>query len=61
MMNISMMFPFTMVCDSCKEYNYTGGDDEIWGEDHKMVVSTVSFVASDCGERMNPSHWQLQG
>ena len=24
MMNIRMMFPFTMVCDSCKEYNYTG-------------------------------------
>jgi len=23
-MNIRMMFPFTMVCDSCKEYNYTG-------------------------------------
>jgi hypothetical protein len=29
MMNIRMMFPFTMVCDSCKEYNYTGGDDEM--------------------------------
>lgn len=24
MMNIRMMFPFTMVCDTCKEYNYTG-------------------------------------
>lgn len=24
MMNIRMMFPFTMVCDNCKEYNYTG-------------------------------------
>lgn len=24
MMNIRMMFPFTMICDSCKEYNYTG-------------------------------------
>merc|ERR1719471_224874 len=23
-MNIRMMFPFTMVCDSCHEYNYTG-------------------------------------
>lgn len=23
-MNIRMMFPFTMVCDQCKEYNYTG-------------------------------------
>ena len=34
MMNIRMMFPFTMVCDSCKEYNYTGGDDEM-GE--KMI------------------------
>jgi len=24
LMNIRMMFPFTMVCDSCNEYNYTG-------------------------------------
>jgi len=24
MMNIRMMFPFTMICDECKEYNYTG-------------------------------------
>merc|ERR1719253_540996 len=24
MMNIRMMFPFTMICDSCNEYNYTG-------------------------------------
>mmetsp|Transcript_36784 Transcript_36784/g.109850 ORF Transcript_36784/g.109850 Transcript_36784/m.109850 type:complete len:366 (-) Transcript_36784:17-1114(-) len=24
LMNIRMMFPFTMVCDSCHEYNYTG-------------------------------------
>lgn len=24
MMNIRMMFPFTMICDQCKEYNYTG-------------------------------------
>merc|ERR1712232_1197497 len=23
-MNIRMMFPFTMVCDACGEYNYTG-------------------------------------
>lgn len=23
-MNIRMMFPFTMICDSCGEYNYTG-------------------------------------
>merc|ERR1712100_292408 len=23
-MNIRMMFPFTMVCDECHEYNYTG-------------------------------------
>lgn len=23
-MNIRMMFPFTMICDSCNEYNYTG-------------------------------------
>jgi len=23
-MNIRMMFPFTMVCDTCSEYNYTG-------------------------------------
>lgn len=24
MMNIRMMFPFTMICDACGEYNYTG-------------------------------------
>jgi len=24
LMNIRMMFPFTMICDSCHEYNYTG-------------------------------------
>mmetsp|Transcript_160621 Transcript_160621/g.283217 ORF Transcript_160621/g.283217 Transcript_160621/m.283217 type:complete len:364 (-) Transcript_160621:36-1127(-) len=24
MLNIRMMFPFTMICDSCGEYNYTG-------------------------------------
>lgn len=24
LMNIRMMFPFTMVCDACGEYNYTG-------------------------------------
>jgi len=24
LMNIRMMFPFTMICDSCGEYNYTG-------------------------------------
>lgn len=24
MMNIRMMFPFTMICDTCGEYNYTG-------------------------------------
>lgn len=24
MLNIRMMFPFTMVCDACGEYNYTG-------------------------------------
>lgn len=24
MLNIRMMFPFTMVCDECHEYNYTG-------------------------------------
>lgn len=24
LMNIRMMFPFTMVCDQCHEYNYTG-------------------------------------
>ncbi|CAK0909354.1 unnamed protein product [Prorocentrum cordatum] len=23
-MNIRMMFPFTMICDTCSEYNYTG-------------------------------------
>merc|ERR1712232_536116 len=23
-LNIRMMFPFTMICDSCGEYNYTG-------------------------------------
>mmetsp|Transcript_57218 Transcript_57218/g.167988 ORF Transcript_57218/g.167988 Transcript_57218/m.167988 type:complete len:344 (-) Transcript_57218:112-1143(-) len=23
-MNIRMMFPFTMICDTCNEYNYTG-------------------------------------
>jgi len=24
LMNIRMMFPFTMICDACGEYNYTG-------------------------------------
>merc|ERR1719329_493839 len=24
LMNIRMMFPFTMICDACSEYNYTG-------------------------------------
>lgn len=24
LLNIRMMFPFTMICDSCGEYNYTG-------------------------------------
>ena len=37
MMNIRMMFPFTMVCDSCKEYNYTGRDHEMGEKLDKMI------------------------
>lgn len=37
-MNIRMMFPFTMICDSCGEYNYTGTKFTARVEDIKHEV-----------------------
>ena len=50
MMNIRMMFPFTMVCDSCKEYNYTGGL-----ESNVEMIAKFQLLA----KRTSPYPWSI--
>eukprot|EP00913_Durusdinium_trenchii_P009701 g9114.t1 len=67
MMNIRMMFPFTMVCDSCKEYNYTGTKftaktEQIKGESYlglKAELKELKGFKEEKDQRELLEEWSL--